>query len=72
MLDAHVWVRQQFGTAVGASASAHSKRKALTGQLFDEVRAVEAQFFLCDDFLAQFALAGEMGDSPTAAGVRRK
>jgi hypothetical protein len=61
-------LRQQFGT----SASARSKRKALTGQLSDEVRAVEAQFFLCDDFLTQFALAGEMGDSPTTAGVRGK
>lgn len=52
---------QQFGTAVGAPASARSKRKALTGQLPDDVRAVEAQFSKCDDFLPQFALASEMG-----------
>ncbi len=52
---------QQFGTAVGAPASARSKRKALTGQLPDDVRAVEAQFSLCDDFLPQFPLASEMG-----------
>ncbi|MEY2562184.1 MAG: hypothetical protein QOH88_377 [Verrucomicrobiota bacterium] len=52
---------QQFGTAVGAPASARSKRKALTGQLPEDVRTVEAQFSLCDDFLPQFALASEMG-----------
>ena len=32
---------QQFGVAVGAPAGARSKRKALTGQLPDDVRAVE-------------------------------
>jgi len=57
-LDA-LW--QQFSTAVGAPASARSNRKALTGQLPDDVRAVEAQFSLCDDFLPQFALASDIG-----------
>ena len=30
-------------------------------ELPDDIRAVEAQFSLCDDFLPQFALATEMG-----------
>ncbi|PYI94759.1 MAG: hypothetical protein DME97_00045 [Verrucomicrobia bacterium] len=46
---------------MGAPASARSNRKALTGQLPDDVRAVEAQFSLCDDFLPQFALASDIG-----------
>lgn len=51
----------QIGSAVGAPASARSKRKALTGQLPYDVRAIEAQFSICDDFLPQFAVANEMG-----------
>jgi hypothetical protein len=47
--------------AVGAPASARSNRKALTGQLPDDVRAVELQFSVCDDFLPQFALASDIG-----------
>jgi len=57
-LDA-LW--QQFSTAVGAPASARSNRKALTGQLPDDFRTVEAQFSLCDDFLPQFAMASDLG-----------
>lgn len=52
---------QQFSAAVGAPASARSNRKALTGQLPDDVRSVEAQFSLCDDFLPQFAIASDEG-----------
>jgi hypothetical protein len=54
-LDALDALWQKFSTAVGAPASARSNRKALTGQLPDDVRAVEAEFSLCDDFLPQFA-----------------
>jgi hypothetical protein len=46
---------------VGAHASPRSNRKALTGQLPHDVRAVDAQFSLCDDFLPQFALASDIG-----------
>jgi hypothetical protein len=52
---------QQFSAAVGAPASARSNRKALTGQLPDDVRDIEAQFSLCDDFLPQFAMASDLG-----------
>jgi hypothetical protein len=38
-----------------------SNRKALTSQIPDDVRAAEAQFFLCDDFLPQFALVSDIG-----------
>ena len=41
--------------------SAGFNRKALTGQLPDDVRAVEVQFSLCDDFVPQFAMASDLG-----------
>jgi hypothetical protein len=42
------------------SNNPRSNRKGLTGQLPDDVRAVEAQVSVCDDFLPQFASAGDV------------
>ena len=52
---------QQFSTAVGAPATARSKKKGLTGQLPADVRAIEAKFDQCDDYLPQFALLSDLG-----------
>lgn len=47
-----LWNR--FGTAVGAPAGARAKRKALTDQLPNDVRAIEAKFAALDDLVIQF------------------
>ena len=52
---------QQFSTAVGAPATARSKKKGLTGELPADVRAIEAKFDECDDYLPQFALVSDLG-----------
>ena len=54
-----LWTR--FGTAVGVPAGSRAKRKALTGQLPDDVRAIEASFADLDDLVIQF------GDTPTGS-----
>ncbi len=47
-----LWDR--FGMAVGAPAGARAKRKALTGQLPQDVRAIETKFAGLDDLVIQF------------------
>jgi hypothetical protein len=42
-------------------STTRSNCTVLTGQLADDVRAVETQFSLCDDFLPQFALGSDIG-----------
>jgi hypothetical protein len=44
-----------FGVAVGAPAGARARRKALTEQLPNDVRAIEAKFSELDDLVIQFA-----------------
>lgn len=55
----HFW--NSFGTAVGAPAGSRAKRKALTDQLPDGVRAIEAKFAGLDDLVIQF------GDTPAGS-----
>jgi hypothetical protein len=45
---------------------------SLTGQLPDDVRAVEVELSICDDLLPQFAFANEIGRQFSDALVRRR
>ena len=46
-----------YRIAVGAPAGARARRKALTEQLPDDVRAIEAKFSVLDDLVIQFSEA---------------
>ena len=46
--------RQKFSTAIGAPASARSRRKAMTGELPGQFAAVEEMFAGLDDLVIQY------------------